>query len=106
SDYTAAREEWTLRERAFWLSQPGRELQRNLRHYTPIFTADGGFRIDDVLPGTYQLTIRVSDPKVPDAFMTGNYLGSVEQEITVPEASSDTEQSQLDLGVLQLSVPQ
>lgn len=101
-EFLAAQKDWSAQEREFWLSESGRELQRNSHQYVPRFAMDGSFRIDDVLPGTYQLTIHISDPSVADAPFSGKFLGTLEQEITVPETGAGTEQSPLDLGKLEL----
>jgi hypothetical protein len=49
-----------------------------------------------------KLTIRISDPNVADSPFSGKFLGTLEQEITVPEAFGSSEQTPLDLGVLEL----
>jgi hypothetical protein len=101
--FSAAKEEWKAREREFWLSEAGREFQRNDHRYVLVFTNDGSFVVNDVLPGTYELSIRVGDPNEPGVPpFNSQFLGSLQMDVTVPESSSSPEESRLDLGLLEL----
>ena len=106
SAFKTAQTEWSSQEREFWLSETGRDFQLSSHQYVPLFDTNGSFRIDDVLPGTYQLSIHISDPTVADSSFSGKSLGSIEQELTVPEASDGSEQPPIDLGVLELQPAQ
>jgi hypothetical protein len=57
-----------------------------------------------VLPGDYELKIRISDPTVPDSFFRGTSLGALTKELSVPEMPGASEPEPLDLGILNLSV--
>jgi RNA polymerase sigma factor (sigma-70 family) len=90
----------------FWLSPAGRQAQLSARHYVLVFETDGSFRIDDVLPGDYDLGIWVSDPSIPEnppgiPIMTKS-IGRLQKKITVT-AADDVEEP-LDLGVLELEI--
>ena len=58
---------------------------------------DGRFRIDDVPPGRYTLTVPVNVPPDPRFCGAGTEIGRATTELTVPEASSDTP---IDLGTI------
>ncbi|MBI3415427.1 MAG: sigma-70 family RNA polymerase sigma factor [Verrucomicrobia bacterium] len=82
----------------------GRRLRRE---YRAMFSADGGFRIEDVPSGEYMLKISlVRMPKLAD----GNPLNFVpiaafELDVTVPASASSSENVPVNLGVLRLSPP-
>lgn len=71
-----------------------------LSQFTPVFSADGSFRVDDVPPGNYELRINIHDPKGAGPFAL---LGSVKENITVPPGAS--RDSSFDLGVLEIEAP-
>jgi hypothetical protein len=102
ANYATAKGSWTAGERKFWLSEVGREAQVASHRYLVVFATDGSFRINDVAPGTYRFDIWVSDPSAPDAPFGGKTIGSIQQEIVVPDLGPDNESSPLDLGVFDL----
>ena len=70
---------------------------------------DGSFVVEDVLPGTYQLQIRVTelpaDPLDPEgglAFAFAPETGSLTKELIVPEPSADQAEQRFDAGVFTL----
>jgi RNA polymerase sigma factor (sigma-70 family) len=102
-EYGAALQEQYARLREFWLSATGAEAKRLPGEYVVVFSPDGTFHIDDVVPGIYELDVSVSDPTIPDSFIGGKSIGALAKEITVPEATDTTGAQALDLGVLELS---
>jgi hypothetical protein len=94
------------RQNEFWLSPAGRQAQLDRRLYVPVFESDGSFRVDDVLPGDYDLSITIADPNTPDNSFQNlahpKIIGTVTKRITVT-AAADVE-SPLDVGVLELNL--
>ena len=72
---------------------------REARTYVLGFERDGSFRAEDVPPGTYQLSIRVTQPDPDHRFNSltgpGKELGSFSREVVVPPGDAP-----LDLGTL------
>ena len=102
-EYASAQQPWYARAREFWLSESGAQAKQLAHDYALIFDTNGNFHIDDVLPGDYELQIRVSDPTIPDSFFRGKSIGTLTKEISVP-AEADTATSEpMDLGVLELT---
>jgi hypothetical protein len=98
TDYQAAVRQIAEQIKPFWSSDEGRALQLTQRTYVPLFNADGSFRIDDIPPGTYTLKIALTQPsRSYSPFNQGPPIGSLEMEVTVPEASDS---APLDLGTL------
>ena len=61
------------------------------------FDKDGRFRIDDVTPGTYELSFSLNARPNPQAPEPGEAIGSVRMSVTVPGGESD---KPLDLGTI------
>jgi RNA polymerase sigma factor (sigma-70 family) len=104
--YAAAQKVWSTQERVFWLSEAGREFQRKSRNHIPIFASDGSFRIEDVIPGTYRLRVKLTDPAAQDSPFNSKILCSSELDITVPESSNGWDQPPIDLGIVELHAGQ
>ena len=65
---------------------------------------DGSFVVEDVLPGTYRLEIRVTEPPRDPLDPEGGFaftpeIGSLTKEVVVPEASPDQAEQAFDSGV-------
>jgi peroxiredoxin/protocatechuate 3,4-dioxygenase beta subunit len=75
-------------------SRPG-EPERLWRQFAANLDADGRFRIDDVVPGTYELRIPVNSPPDPSRCGAGAEIGRATRTVTVPEGPVD---SPVDLG--------
>jgi hypothetical protein len=104
--YAEAELQWEKDERAFWATDAGHQAWESQRRYVLDFAPDGSFKIDDVIPGTYELSIRVSDPKAP---MVGAPAGlyqtinSLTKEIVIPEIPAGADSTPYDLGELELN---
>jgi RNA polymerase sigma factor (sigma-70 family) len=101
-DYSAAQQKWYSCLREFWLSDAGIQAKPAAHEYTAVFEPDGTFRINDVLPGTYQFEIRVSDPKDP-RIPFGKSIATLTKEIVVGEVGTGDSSEPFDLGVLELT---
>ena len=78
--------------------------QRDLRQYVLVFDSDGTFRIDDVLPGSYELEISAWDQRQEDSpFALWEPFAPVTLAVIVPEAAPD-EAAPIDLGVLEVDL--
>ncbi len=78
-----------------------KEARANQRYYAPTWSEDGAFRIDDVLPGRYQLTLMFMEPS--DNFPQTS-IGSINREVEVPEIPGGQTDEPLDLGELKLTL--
>jgi RNA polymerase sigma factor (sigma-70 family) len=87
------------------LSPEGRAHRRAGRLHMFSIAADGSFRMDDVLPGSYKLSIHLGDPPALAGGRAGSHASARFERIleveTIPGGRTDTP---LDLGSLQLSV--
>ncbi len=104
-DYERAELQWEQGERALWASAAGLEAQQHQRRYVLDFDADGSFKIDDVIPGTYELSIKVSDPNAPGPFLgsPGQTILSLTKEMVIPEVTAGADGEPFDLGDLELN---
>jgi RNA polymerase sigma factor (sigma-70 family) len=109
--YMSALKACADRSRPFWLSEAGREAQRMQRTYMLLFNPDGSFRVDDVPPGSYELSVTPMEPPAPIKTVGGGSvfpsfgtkpIGSLKMEIVVPEADGEQARAALDLGLLYL----
>ncbi len=87
------------------LSAEGRALRRSGRlHMFPI-NADGSFRIDDVLPGSYKLSIHLGDPPGLAGGSAGSRIaGSLERPVEVKAIPGGRTDEPLDVGSLEINV--
>ncbi len=83
-----ALERWT---RDFWQSEEGRARFRSTRNFPLEVAADGSFRVEDVLPGAYELRAQVAN-------------SSVQREILVLESEDNSETEPLDVGTIMVGV--
>ena len=68
------------------------------RDYSPKFAPDGSFRIEDVMPGTYDLTIPIEPPD-----RTGPRLGLARIKVVVPAPPADHPRHEtLDIGAVEV----
>ncbi|KAF0175886.1 MAG: sigma-70 family RNA polymerase sigma factor [Limisphaerales bacterium] len=100
--FAAAVNQINQRRQEFERSPAGRAAQLNRREYVLLFNPDGGFRVDDVLPGAYNLFIGPRATATNQFLPHGPTLGSVAKTVVVPEADSVTASIPVDLGVLEL----
>lgn len=84
-------------------SEAGRAWSRSFRQFTPVFAADGSFRIDDVPAGDYQAHFNFVDP---ESQKTGTFLnlGWANRDVTVPEIPGGRSDEPLDLGTIQVAI--
>jgi beta-lactamase regulating signal transducer with metallopeptidase domain/peroxiredoxin len=61
---------------------------------------DGRFRLDDVTPGTYEMTISVSATSDPQVFDPADAIGWLQMSVTVPEVPGGQSDEPLDLGTI------
>lgn len=87
--------------RAWQKSPEFKEAFSNQHYYAPTWSEDGSFRIDDVLPGRYQLTLMFMEPG--DNFPQTS-IGSISRDVEVPEIPGGQTDEPLDLGELKLTL--
>jgi hypothetical protein len=102
-EFFAAQQQWYARSREFWLSDAGIEARAAAREYAAIFEPDGTFRINDVLPGTYQFSIRITDPANPSGFPFAKLFATLTKEITIAQAEAGTASEPLDIGIIEVN---
>jgi RNA polymerase sigma factor (sigma-70 family) len=93
------REQWM---REYSASDEGMARERAARSYSLNVESDGSFTIEDVPPGSFDLTAMFSktvvDRNHPER--RGPRLGSVRQEIVVPEMNADSPDATFDVGTI------
>lgn len=111
-DYNIALQGYAGRSRSFWLSEAGKEAQRQQRSFALTVAPDGTFRVDDVPPGAYELSIVPKEPMTPIKSPSGSTssvmigvtpIASLKMQVTVPAVESESASAPIDLGVLHLT---
>lgn len=85
-----------------WATRGTHVIPPGARTYPLVMNVDGSFQVEDVPPGTYELRIQVTKSAVatpPYVNNPGDTLGSLVQEVVIPDGSGP-----LDLGVLKVDV--
>ena len=105
ADYQAAVRQWQESEQDFLATEAGRQAEMNQRRYILEFDTEGSFKIDDVVPGTYELKIQVTDPSLPVPQIPDprRAIGALTKVIGIPEIPAGADGSAFDLGELQLN---
>jgi uncharacterized GH25 family protein/thiol-disulfide isomerase/thioredoxin len=87
------------------LSAEGIAHRRAGRLHGFAISADGSFRIDDVLPGLYKLSIRLGDPPGLSGGATGTRIeGRLDRPLDVKAMPGGRSDEPLDLGSLELKL--
>jgi thiol-disulfide isomerase/thioredoxin len=92
----------TREEFEAWRSRP--EIQKafdEIRNYPIQIAADGSFRMDEVVPGKYEMRIQAYDPRDPDAFAYSKYIIDTTKPFEVPQSDS---REALDLGAVDIEL--
>ncbi len=85
---------------AFYESPEVQKAYENYRGFSGLVAPDGSFRMEDVLPGTYEFNFQ--ERFMPGAQMTSIKMFTSAQEITVPAAKDTNDDSVVDLGTIEL----
>ena len=94
----------TREEAEAWENSPeAKEARARYRYYVVQFADDGSLRIEDVPPGKYELNLSFHEPGEQN-FASGPFIGSLHQEVEVPEMPNRPTEEPLDLGRLDLVV--
>lgn len=84
-----------------WKTQPDGRAHWLNEHFGGFkIDPDGSFRVDDLPPGTYQLSCRVEQPPEDGRLNSSEYLGVYSGEFTVPPNDGGA----IDLGDLELRI--
>jgi hypothetical protein len=92
------------RQRKFWQSDEGRALLRQQRSYVLLFETNGAFRIESVPPGTYDLSIYLNEREQEENYINYRQIGSLHQEVVVPETPKNRPDKPFDLGAIQMLI--
>jgi protocatechuate 3,4-dioxygenase beta subunit len=95
----------TMDEYRAWESLPETiAARKNQRSYTLIMHEDGTFRVDDVLAGSYSMSVRVTEPRNAQALQNGmqNTIGTLNTNVTVPEIPDAPAAPPLDIGTIEV----
>ncbi len=84
-------------------SEEVKTARANYRYYAVRMQEDGTFRIEDVPPGQYTLSMQFQGPAGDSSSMGGRYVGSIAREVEVPAMPDGPVDQPLDLGALELS---
>lgn len=91
-----------IRQKIFWSSDKGRAAVRAQRTYALLFESNGVFHADNVLPGTYQLTVAPTEllyDRDGTERYTNGLAGFASRKVVVRESKAG---EPLDLGVIKL----
>ena len=89
-------------------SEYDREWEKTYQSHAFVIPSSGSFRVEDIVPGSYELTVKVNEDYHEDNFSGFVQRASLSHIITVPEIAgglSRTDQP-LDLGELPLALDQ
>jgi RNA polymerase sigma factor (sigma-70 family) len=92
------REEQRKYERAWRDSPEGELFKDSVRNYEFPVQADGTFRVDDVLPGSYRLNVRADEPVPGGKGM--RHAAVAEIRVDVPEMFAGESDEPIDVGTL------
>jgi hypothetical protein len=81
-----------------------KETRARYRYYAAQFDSDGAFRIEDVPPGAYDLTVMFYEPGPNAGVGMGTPVGNLREPVEVPEMPNGLIDQPLDLGKLELPV--
>lgn len=83
-----------------------REWQKDHRSHAFLIQPDGSFRVEDIIPGEYQLSVQIHDDYEEPRFHGFIVLGKTERTITVPGlAGGQTRTDEpLDLGLIPFEI--
>jgi peroxiredoxin len=87
------------KQRQFWQTDEGMALQRQQRSYVLMFDTNANFRIESVPPGTYDLSMNVSEPI--DEYNT-RQIGNLYKQVVIPPAPADRPNEPFDLGAIDM----
>jgi hypothetical protein len=100
-EYCTAKNHWRTHEFEFRNSPAGREARLDLRAYSVRLQPDGGFSIEEVLPGTYELSVNGDPLRFDPIQMTFLSDSTTEVLVTAPKpGEADT----LDVGVVEVDL--
>jgi RNA polymerase sigma factor (sigma-70 family) len=100
-EYSAAKNHWRTQEFEFRKSPAGREARSALRRYSAAMQSDGSFTIEEVLPGTYELSVS-GDPLRFDPMQMA-FLEDATTEVFVP-VHEPNEPAVVDVGVVEVDL--
>jgi RNA polymerase sigma factor (sigma-70 family) len=100
-----ARRQWV---QAYWQSEAGLAESRAMRSYPLTVEADGTFTAEDVPPGSYNLSGVVLSQPFDESDMRGSLraprIGSLSQEIVVPESANNPASDAVNLGTVTINL--
>ena len=79
------------------------EARRNHRYYALAVEEDGSFRLDNIPPGAYDLSIQLNEPGEQE-WQFGESIGSITREVVVSEVEGSGGDEPIDLGELVIQV--
>jgi RNA polymerase sigma factor (sigma-70 family) len=100
-EYITAKNQWMNQVFEFKDSPAGREDRRDQRAYSAILQPDGSFTIDEVLPGSYELSVG-GDPIRFDGIQM-SLFGDATIDVLVPEPEPG-KAAILDVGVVEIDL--
>ena len=86
---------------AYWQSPEGLARDATMRSYPLDVAPDGSFTVEDVPPGTYVLSVTLSDSEFDRHNPAkGKSIGNARQDIVVPEGSGDISSQSVEIAVV------
>ncbi len=98
AEYVSAKSEWVKRKSEFLASEAGCNALRNYREYAARIAPDGSFKVEEALPGAYELRFR-PDPLHQEAALIEALTDLVTQVVLPAPVPADPS---IDVGVLSL----
>lgn len=103
AEMDALQKQGNIKRRDFYRSEEGRKYFSRNRRYDFNCNPDGTFRIEDVLPGKYNLRISFHEgDNGPGMRMMSPEIASLYKEVTIPGPADGYSDKPFDLGTLEL----
>jgi peroxiredoxin len=95
-------QEFNQRQREFWRTDAGRARELSERNYVLVFDTNGGFRVENVPPGKYMLSITANDPE--EEYYRQRTIGNVNKQIEVPDTAGAKANEPFEIGTLEMTI--
>jgi peroxiredoxin len=89
------------RQRQFWQTDEGIALQRQQRSYVLMFDTNATFRIENVPPGTYDISMYLTEAM--DEY-NSHQIGNLHKQVVIPAPPADRPDEPFDLGAVDMIV--
>ena len=88
-------------QQKWYASEAGHAAWKKARAYSGIFSSDGSFRADEVLPGKYELDIMLT-ASAGELWKPEDFTATAHKEIVIPDPLTKDDDTAVDLGKVEV----